>query len=99
MGDDPDLTVVLRFLGTSPDSSNIASLLKSVIDQISRSSNDSTTPPQFPQNFNDIKELFHATLNSVTAKFFLILTAVRTLPAYQREIIIRAPNMLSYVNA
>ena len=36
LGDTDDLVVVRRFLGTTPDSTNIGSLLTSVTGQISR---------------------------------------------------------------
>ena len=69
VGDTDKLHIVLRFMGTTPFTSTISSVLSSVTEQLQRSV-VGKVEPNMPQNFIDIKDLFMRTLDLIGSPLY-----------------------------
>ncbi|XP_076472592.1 NACHT domain- and WD repeat-containing protein 1-like [Babylonia areolata] len=62
--------VVLRFLGTSPDSTSVVSLLRSILHQLTAAKSRSIDQEDLPTNVKDLSERLKETLGEVAGRTF-----------------------------
>ena len=71
LGDQKDLIVITRFLGTTPDSSNISKLLASICQQITRTTG--YTKAKIPLDTSDLQLYFLDLLADISNTYKVVI--------------------------